>query len=258
MDLITVPVKAELTEIESFLIDNVLDYGIIAGGFAAYLYNPEKKADDIDLFVNEYANNGAFDRLYHELGAKMNFWKKLKWRMEAEHPKVSLYNANVSVQGLNIWDYTKKGTPGHHSMLQVVTHSNENDTRHSTVESILETFDWNVCKASVLNKTTLLVDRQFIENMDGNVVTFRPYPLRKTTTKGDYGWRMFKYIELKGYDMPFKDMLTIFALLPDKKVFYDQVFRSGHKIQNTNLVALGNYINLMMQNDPSWNDDGSF
>jgi len=250
-ELLTVPVKAVLTEIEEFLLDNILDYGIIAGGFAAYLYNPQKKHSDIDLFAKEQVDSEAYDKLYHALGAKMSYWKKLKWRMAAEHPQLSKYNENVTLQALNIYDYTKRGKPGHHSQVQLVTTVDKEDPRHSTAESILRSFDWNVCKASVLDKRTLLVDKQFIEDMEANRVTFRPYPPRKTMND-DYGWRLFKYVEFKGYDMPFKDMLTVYGLVSDKKKFYDQIFRSGHTIKNKNLLNFQSFIQMMNNNDPEW------
>lgn len=254
MHLVTVPVKAKLTEIEEFLLDHILDYGIIAGGFAAYLYNPEKKYTDIDLFVNDHIGGEAYDKLYHHLDASMNMWKKMKWRMVTEHPRRSSYNEDVGLQVLYIYDDTLRGKGGYHAPVQVVSTMQKDSNQHATVEGVLSTFDWNVCRAAVLDKRTLLVDEVFIDDMDKNICTFRPYPPRKTMNNC-YGWRVFKYVELKGYDMPFKDMLTIFGLCPNKKQFYEQVFQSKRIVSNKNLIALGNYVRIMMHGrHPDWDN----
>lgn len=236
MQLIQVPVKTPLSEVEEFLIENTKGYGIIAGGFPAYLYNVEKIASDIDLFVHEV----PYDVIYRRLASVL----PLGWRLESTHPRASLYDSSITLQHLRVTNYNIKNvdSTSRTRLLQIV----RKDASYDSVESILEGFDWNVCKAAVLDKSTLLVDEYFVDDMASNRLTFRPYTPRKTIND-DYGWRLVKYVEVKNYDCSFGDMLTVFGLAPNKRKFYDQITQNHYDptVKNKNLQNLINFIKMM-------------
>jgi len=257
--LLQVPVKKKLTELDAFLIHHLRDYGIIAGGYAAWLWNEEKPASDLDLFVPKGSN--LYDVIYQRLSHNL----PIGWRLDSSGPKFSSYDSNILLQAITVTNWyekskhiksdaapDKKGVYQRH--IQLVKRVKDDTDVYSNVEGVLASFDWNVCRASVLNDQSLLVDSHFITDMEKNICTFRPYKPR-VTTNNDYGWRVYKYVEEKKYDMTFSDMLVMFGISPDKKRFFDQV-TSGHaahdKCSNETLSKFINFVTLMKSTDPAW------
>jgi hypothetical protein len=250
--LVKVPVRTLLTPLQEYVVEAALNYGIIAGGFAAYLYDAGKKPSDIDLFVNEHER--TYDALYQKLSANI----PLGWRVLSHGPRNSNYDDNITLRNIVITDYSRHSNAevGKESIVLQCVYHQEKD-KYATVEQVLNGFDFNVCKASLVDKETLLVDEHFLKDIKANRLTFRPYQPKKSNNS-DYGYRINKYVEGKGYDITFGDLLTIFGMIEKKrqKEFFIQL--TGYNpvlsnVKNKNIQNFANFVLLMKSKDPEWN-----
>lgn len=253
--LARVPIRTILTPLQEYVMDAALEYGIIAGGFAAFLYDPAKKANDLDLFVTGGWEHGQ--HVYNQLYQRLVNSLPLGWRAASQSSRLSNYDSKIHLQNLQITDYSRTDAKETLS-LQMVTHDDKD--RYHSREDVLGSFDFNVCKASVEDKDYLLVDEYFLKDIKANRLTWRPYPPKKSNNS-DYGYRINKYVEEKGYDMTFGDLLTIFGLVEKKREFYGQLIcydEAMKTVKNENLKNFINFVRLMKNKDPEWNDTGEF
>lgn len=242
-------IDTKLTDLERFVIERLRYVGIIAGGFATYLYNPEKKYGDIDVFVPALINNiGSYDWINQCLSK----YKPKDWVVYNGGSRPSNYNPALELNTLKIY----KDSTSEWIDVQLIRNV---DKTPFTLKGVLDSFDFSVAKAAIQSASKLMVDKSFIEDMKNNRLR-APGKLQKHD-HSETGYRLHKYIEVKKFNPTFNDLMFYYTHMKDKYAFMKQLSgrhnpRDVNGLTNRELIKFINFVALMKKDDPMWQIHG--
>lgn len=188
MSYITIPVLRGFEKIERlFKLVSENNLGFVAGGYGRWMCSPKKEpfeARDVDIFCTS-------QEAYNKLVQIFTHQEKLKVKHESD------ISITYQTKNNEIW----KDCP----IINLIKPRKKNQllTYGETLETVLENFDFSICKVGILNDKECLADYNFLEDEKAGKIR-----ICKMESPVACLVRLCKYAK-KGYKIPATQILDV-------------------------------------------------